>query len=141
MSQEAQERGTASQMGTRGISSSPHPPYYEVEVGMLSEDPYPSFKDRLRLLHDEESVTLRLFLDHTITEAYWQQGRVAMTVSSPLTPSTTSIALRTNATASGDAEQEQSLVVESATAWSMAPAWISNEEALSRRQGGNYQEQ
>ena len=30
---------------------------------MLTEDPYESFKDTLRLLKDDETLELRLFLD------------------------------------------------------------------------------
>ena len=89
--------------------------YHVVEVGMLSDDPYPSYKDTLRLLNDESLLELRLLLDHTVTEAYWQGGRVAMTVSSPLTNST-SIALST------DTPKSQ-LHIESITAWRMGSAW------------------
>ena len=37
-------------------------------------------KDTLRLLTKETAVEVRVFTDHALTEAYFQQGRVAMTV-------------------------------------------------------------
>ena len=36
--------------------------------------------DSLLLLPDDKQLTLRLFLDGTVAEAYWMGGRVAMTV-------------------------------------------------------------
>ena len=36
---------------------------HEVEVGLLSEDPYPSFNDTLRLFNNETVLELRLFLE------------------------------------------------------------------------------
>jgi sucrose-6-phosphate hydrolase SacC (GH32 family) len=97
-------------------------PFHEVEVGMLTDDPYSSIKDTLRLLDDEEVLELRLFLDHTITEAYWQGGRVAMTASSPLTAST-SITLSTDTPGA-------ELQVQNISAWEMGSAWISEQAAL-----------
>ena len=99
-------------------------PWHEAEVGMLTQDPYASIKDTLRLLDDDRVLELRLLLDHTIAEAYWQGGRVAMTVPSPLEPST-SIALRTDTAGAR-------VRVQSVTAWQMGSAWISREEALER---------
>jgi hypothetical protein len=94
--------------------------FYEVEVGMLTDDPYPSAKDTLRLFEDEDFLELRLFLDHTITEAYWQGGRVAMTVSSPLT-SSTAITLSTDT-------PNAHLKMQNASVWKMAGAWVSDED-------------
>lgn len=39
--------------------------------------------DVLRLLHSESSIFLRLFVDATFVEAYWQNGRTAMTAAFP----------------------------------------------------------
>ena len=41
-------------------------------------------KDTLRILRTETTVELRVFYDATFAEAYFQQGRVAMTVPVPL---------------------------------------------------------
>lgn len=38
------------------------------------------FSDSMRILNDDTSIELRMFSDATIVEAYFQQGRVAMTV-------------------------------------------------------------
>ena len=97
-------------------------PWTEVEVGMLTDDPYPSIKDTLRLLHNDTSLELRLFLDHEVVEAYWQGGRVAMTVSARLTQST-AITLATDTVGA-------QLHVSNVTAWEMGSAWVTAEEAL-----------
>lgn len=49
-------------------------PYYEVPV-MCD-----GVKDTLRLLHSESHVELRIYSDTSIIEAFFQGGRVAMTV-------------------------------------------------------------
>ena len=99
--------------------------FEEVEVGMLTEEPFENITDTLRLLNDDKVLELRLLLDHTITEAYWQGGRVAMTAASPLTNST-SLSIFTDTA-------DISLEVLNVYAWEMGSAWISNEDALRRR--------
>ena len=43
----------------------------------------PLFSDTLRISPAEDSIELRVFVDQTFHEAYWQNGRVAMTVNNP----------------------------------------------------------
>ena len=98
-------------------------PWAEAEVGLLTADPYVSFKDTLRLLPTDKVLELRLLVDHAIVEAYWQGGRVAMTVPAPLTESTR-IALTTDTAGA-------SLAVD-VDVWYVESAWIGKDEALSR---------
>ena len=35
--------------------------------------------DELTLLPDEDEITIRVFSDRTVIEAFWEDGRVAMT--------------------------------------------------------------
>ena len=101
----------------------------EMEVGMLTEDPYVSIKDTLKMLDSDNTLELRLFLDHEITEAYWQGGRVAMTVPSPLT-NATSVILSTDSAGA-------TLNVDNVTIWNMKPAWISKQELLAQEKSDN----
>jgi sucrose-6-phosphate hydrolase SacC (GH32 family) len=57
-------------------------PYYEVPV-MCD-----GVKDTLRLLHSESHVELRIYSDTSIIEAFFQGGRVAMTVKAALSETT-----------------------------------------------------
>jgi len=56
--------------------------YYEVPVQCGST------KDTLRLLPSEKEVELRIFTDWTFMEAYFQKGRIAMTVVSAINDNT-----------------------------------------------------
>merc|ERR1712241_1311999 len=48
------------------------------------DGPKPTYRtDQLQLLPGERTVTLRVYVDHWFCEAYWQGGRVAMTVITP----------------------------------------------------------
>ena len=100
-------------------------PWSEAEVGLLTADPYVSFKDSLRLLPGEDVVELRLLLDHTIAEVYWAGGRVVMTAPAPLTESTSVVVSTDTAGAT--------LEVETADVWHVNSAWVGKEEVLSRR--------
>lgn len=100
-------------------------PTHQVEVGMLTDDPYPSIKDTLTLLSNDECLEIRLIMDNTVTEAFFQRGAVAMTVPTPL-EKMTSVELSTDT--AGAAFQ-----VKNASAWRMGSAWISSEAALALR--------
>lgn len=74
--------------------------------------------DTLKLLDSDESLDMRLYVDNTFTEVYFQGGRVAMTVNTP---------------ASDDAEVELSSSAQgiaSATAWSVSSIWVTPEEVM-----------
>lgn len=79
-----------------------------------------SFTDELRLLPDERQVSLSLFFDHTIAEAYFN-GRVGMTL--PL-----------DGCDDGRVELEVSadsgVSLANATVWSVGSIWVTPEEVL-----------
>jgi len=86
----------------------------------LSKPPPPPARDKLRLSPRDRSISLRVYVDNTFSEAYWQGGRVAMTW---LTPATREAAAAVLAT------QPAGLV--SARAWRVGSMWVSPEEVLS----------
>jgi hypothetical protein len=53
---------------------------YMVDVGLRDATGKTLYSDTLPLLSDDDHLSLRIFLDGTIAEAYWQAGRVAMTL-------------------------------------------------------------
>ena len=71
-------------------------PYHEVPVSCGGT------RDTLRILPSEKTVSLRIFLDATMIEAYFQHGRVAMTESLGLSagPTGSGIALTSKAASS-----------------------------------------
>ena len=91
--------------------------FYEVPVSCGSST------DMLRLLPSEKSVELRVFSDHSFIEAFFQRGRVAMTV--PTVPMSRSKYLSDTAdmgvTASAD-------IVADVTMFPMDSIWTSPEE-------------
>eukprot|EP00940_MAST-03C_sp_MAST-3C-sp2_P000798 g798.t1 len=104
---------------------------HQVEVGMLTEDPYPSVKDTLTLLSNDTSLEIRLIMDRTITEAFFQRGAVAMTIPTPL-ENATSIELSTDTAGAV-------LKIYNVSAWRMRSAWVSNEEVLGLREKGDVE--
>ena len=83
-----------------------------------------SFSSELRLLPDEKQLTLRLFFDHTIVEAYWQE-RVAMTL--PLSTvdwEGTDAELALSTTTTG--------FVVKAQVWSVGSMWVAPREILAQ---------
>lgn len=75
--------------------------------------------DTLKLLESDKTIDVRLYVDNTFAEVYYQGGRVSMTVNTP---------------ASDDADVEVSSsaggVTATATAWSVSSIWVSPEEVL-----------
>jgi hypothetical protein len=67
------------------VASSRPQPFYDVDVscGSVYVDSVPEtqFHFPLRLMATETTVELRMFVDGTVVEAFFQQGRVALTVS------------------------------------------------------------
>eukprot|EP01062_Namystynia_karyoxenos_P050279 TRINITY_DN3900_c0_g2_i1.p1 TRINITY_DN3900_c0_g2~~TRINITY_DN3900_c0_g2_i1.p1 ORF type:complete len:571 (+),score=184.07 TRINITY_DN3900_c0_g2_i1:79-1713(+) len=94
--------------------SDPSAPFYEVTVGAGS-----GTKDTLRLIPGERELSLRLYVDWTFTEVYWQGGRVASTVVTPGTPDAAAWI-----SSSADA------TVATAQVWQMQPVWTTAAEVL-----------
>merc|ERR1712151_1002798 len=66
--------------------------------------------DTLNLLESDESIDVRLYVDNTFTEVYFQGGRVAMTINTPATD-----AVDVDATA---------------TVWSVSSIWVTPEDVM-----------
>ena len=75
---------------------------------------------RLRLSPSDTTIDVRVFSDRALAEAYWMNGRVAMTV-----PAACDRECDMSVRADG---AEVGLV--SATAWKVRSMWISKEEVL-----------
>ena len=75
--------------------------------------------DTLKLSDSDETLDMRLYVDNTFTEVYYQGGRVAMTV-------------HTRASADADVTLSSSVdgVTATATAWSVSSIWVAPEEVL-----------
>ena len=75
--------------------------------------------DTLKLSDSDETLDMRLYVDNTFTEVYYQGGRVAMTVN-------------TRASADADVTLSSSVdgVTATATAWSVSSIWVAPEEVL-----------
>jgi len=75
--------------------------------------------DTLQLLDSDKSIDMRIFVDNTFAEVYFQGGRVAMTVNTP---------------ASDDADitvsSSISQVSAKAKSWSVSSIWVTPEEVL-----------
>jgi len=72
----------------------------------------------LKLSPNDETIDLRLYVDNTFTEAYWMNGRVAMTIN---TPATTEAHVTVEADKAG-------VVLKDATVWRVKPIWVTPEE-------------
>ena len=75
-------------------------------------------KDTLRLLTKETAVEVRVFTDHALTEAYFQQGRVAMTVPFHVPFDHATVALEATAATTAAAE-----VYPVRDIWTTVPTW------------------
>merc|ERR1711871_52904 len=72
--------------------------------------------DTLKLSPNDKTLTLRVYVDNTFSEAYWMGGRVAMTVVTPTAAGKNAIA----AVAQGG-----HATMRAATAFAVKPIWIS----------------
>lgn len=100
----------------------------EVECGIISRGG--TAKDSVSMLESDSHVYFRVFIDGTVIEAYWQDGRVAMTGVFPA---------HTQARAQAQAAADVHLNVEggdpgvkvtNATSWQMSSIYITKEEVL-----------
>jgi sucrose-6-phosphate hydrolase SacC (GH32 family) len=92
-------------------SSSSVNEYYNVSVSCGS------FDDTLRLLPEETDLELRIYSDATFLEAYFQQGRIAITAVATMDSSS-------DVTMYADSD----VSVSSATAYSLRSIWVSEDE-------------
>lgn len=81
------------------------------------------YTDTLQLLPSDTSIDLRLYVDNTMTEAFWMGGRVAMTAATPATP-------EADVEVSVSGAEQGSSVVATAKAWSVKSIWVSPEEVM-----------
>jgi sucrose-6-phosphate hydrolase SacC (GH32 family) len=79
--------------------------------------------DQLALLPGDDTITLRVFTDRTVVEAYWQDGRVAMT-SAVKTAMAKPGSPQVQVFSTADAQ------IASAEAWPMTSIWVSKEQVL-----------
>jgi len=81
--------------------------------------------DTLYLLPDDDELTLRVFVDRNIVEAYWMDGRVAMT--SMVRPA---FAVEGAPQVSLFSNSNVDAQVLEATVWEMESIWVTKEEVL-----------
>jgi len=76
--------------------------------------------DTLKLLDSDETIDMRLYVDNTFTEVYFQGGRVAMTVNT-----------RANH-GDGDVSVSSSVALQTveAVAWSVSSIWVTPEQVM-----------
>ena len=85
---------------------------------------------QLQLSAADQTIGMRVFVDNVLSEVYWMNGRVAMTVPSTATTD------QSDMTVSAD-KAGVSLI--SATAWKVKSIWVSPQSVLQtpRTDGGN----
>lgn len=75
--------------------------------------------DTLRMSPNDKTITIRAYVDNTFTEAFWQNGRVAMTI-------TTGATKESLMAVSSTVDIEMNY----AKAWQVKPIWVSPEEVI-----------
>merc|ERR1711920_830895 len=70
--------------------------------------------DTLKLSPNDKTIDMRLYVDNTFTEAYFMNGRVAMTIDTPATE-------EADVTVGADTD---GITVQSATVWKVNPIWV-----------------
>jgi hypothetical protein len=105
--------------GVKGMTSGAKDPSKGPVPGAPTPAPAPhGLTDTLKLSPSDSTLTIRVYVDNTFSEAFWMGGRVAMTVDTPATANC-SVAL---AAAGGAA------VVKAATVHAVKPIWVSEAE-------------
>lgn len=82
------------------------------------------FLDRLQLLPTDDSIELRIFVDRQVVEAYWNDGRVAMTIA------TAGLKSDPNAPQAQAYTTAAGVEMVSAKAYVMKSIWVTPEEVL-----------
>eukprot|EP00463_Aulacantha_scolymantha_P005766 TRINITY_DN715_c0_g2_i2.p1 TRINITY_DN715_c0_g2~~TRINITY_DN715_c0_g2_i2.p1 ORF type:complete len:169 (-),score=25.68 TRINITY_DN715_c0_g2_i2:246-752(-) len=75
--------------------------------------------DTLKMSPNDKSITIRVYVDITFSEAFWQNGRVAMT---KVTPATKEASMAVSST--------KDITLNYAKAWQVGSIWVSPEEVL-----------
>lgn len=92
--------------------------------GNTSGDDVGGTQDVLRMHANESAINIRVFVDNTMAEGYWQGGRVAM--STLLTPTTDSSMAAVATTSSASTV----VTLAAAEAWAVGSIWVSTEDVL-----------
>ena len=79
--------------------------------------------DTLQLLPSDKAITLRVFVDRIMIEAFWMDGRVALTY---VTPSSRGLSWEVGVAATAGAGAQ----LRSAEAFAMDNIWVSPEQVL-----------
>lgn len=97
------------------------PKYHTITVGAMQNRTGSVRKttDTLRLSPNDKTISMHIFVDNTFSEAYWQNGRVAMTVTTPATD-------EAGMAISSDA----SIILKHAHVWRVNNIWISPEQLI-----------
>lgn len=74
-------------------------------------------QDTLKLLSTDKTIDMRIYVDKTFAEAYWMNGRVAMTAKTG-----------TTSEAGMSVTSDAAVTLNSATAWSVGSIWVTPEE-------------
>jgi len=108
-----------------GATAEPH----RVEVGSMpmvdftgmweTQPLLRAVSDTLKLARSDRTLSLRLYVDNTFTEAYFQGGRVVITMATPAVPEASVTVVAT-----------QPATLLSAKAWRVGSIWVSPEEVL-----------
>ena len=75
--------------------------------------------DTLRLSPNDKTISIRVYVDNTLCEAYWQNGRVAMTVRTQATPEASVSIYSSNET-----------IVQSYEVHAVKPIWVSPSDVI-----------
>jgi len=75
--------------------------------------------DTLKMSPNDKSITIHVYVDNIFSEAYWQNGCVAMTITTGATDE-----------ASMAVGSEQDMIMNYAKAWQVDSIWVSPEEVL-----------
>jgi len=75
--------------------------------------------DTLKLSPNDKTISIRVYVDNTFSEAYWQNGRVAMTITTPATPQ-----------ASMSVKSTAAVTMASAKAYKVNSIWVTPEKVL-----------
>lgn len=86
--------------------------------------PPPGTIDTLRMMPDDTILSIRAYVDRSLTEVFWQNGRVAMTIATP-SASGTGMAVAANA----------SVEVMESKVWSVEAIWTSTQQVLATPRG------
>ena len=74
--------------------------------------------DMLSLLPDDKTIDLTLYVDNTFAEAFWMNGRVAMTIDTPTSGGADDVTIGA----------DKPGVTVSATAWEVGSIWVTPDE-------------